>query len=86
MNGDKTALEIFKISGKYLGMGLSILIDIINPERIVIGSVFARNPQLFETACRGIIEKEALKPAAAVCEIVPAALGDQVGDYASFFT
>ena len=83
INGDKTALKIFKKSGKYLGIGLSILIDIINPERIVIGSVFARNPQLFEAACRSVIEKEALKPAAAVCKIVPASLGDQVGDYAS---
>ncbi len=83
INGDETAIEVFKISGKYLGMGLSILIDIINPERIVIGSVFARNPQLFEASFQESIEKEALKPAVAVCEIVPAALGDQVGDYAS---
>ncbi|MDB4768911.1 ROK family protein [Saprospiraceae bacterium] len=83
INGDKTAIKIFKKSGKYLGIGLSILIDIINPERIVIGSVFARNPQLFEAACSSVIEKEALKLAAAVCEIVPAALGDKVGDYAS---
>ncbi len=81
--GDKTALEIFETSGKYLGIGLSILIDVINPQRIVIGSVYARNPHLFEAACQKIIEKEALKPAAEVCEIVPAALGDQVGDYAS---
>ena len=81
--GDKTALEIFKISGKYLGVGISILIDILNPERIVIGSVFARNPHLFEAICKEVIEKEALKPASEVCEIVPAALGDQLGDYAS---
>jgi len=81
--GDKTALEIFEISGRYLGIGLSILIDVINPQRIVIGSVYARNPHLFEAACQAVIEQEALRPAADVCEIVPAALGDQVGDYAS---
>ncbi len=81
--GDKNAIEIFEISGKYLGIGLSILIDVINPQRIVIGSVYARNPHLFEAACQKVIEKEALRPAAEVCEIVPAALGDQVGDYAS---
>jgi len=60
--------------------GLSILIDILNPQRIVIGSVYARNPQLFEKACMEIIDREALKPARDVCEIVPAALGDQIGD------
>jgi glucokinase len=81
--GDATALEIFRISGDFLGKGLSILIDIINPQRIVIGSVYARNPHLFIAACNQVIEKEALRPAAEVCEIVPAALGDQVGDYAS---
>ena len=83
LSGDKMAIEIFEISGKYLGMGLSILIDVINPQRIVIGSVYARNPHLFETACQKVIEKEALRQAVEVCEIVPAALGDQVGDYAS---
>lgn len=81
--GDKTALEIFEISGRYLGAGLSILIDIINPQRIVIGSVYARNPHLFNATCMDVIAKEALRDAADVCDIVPAALGDQVGDYAS---
>jgi glucokinase len=80
--GDETALRIFEISGEYLGRGLSILIDILNPERIVIGSVYARAIKFIEPACRRIIELEALLPAAKVCEIVPAALGDEVGEYA----
>jgi glucokinase len=81
--GDKTALEIFEISGKYLGKGLSILIDILNPQRIVIGSVYARSRQLLEPHCMKVIEQEALEPARAVCSVVPAELGDQVGDYAA---
>jgi glucokinase len=79
---DTTALEIFEMSGQYLGKGLSIIIDIINPQRIVIGSVFARNPHLFAKACKEVIDREALKPAREVCDIVPAALGDKIGDYA----
>jgi glucokinase len=82
-NGDATAEEIFKLSGEYLGKGLSILIDVLNPQRIVIGSVYARNPHLFQPASQEIIAREALKPAWDVCEVVPAELGDQVGDYAS---
>jgi glucokinase len=66
-----------------LGAGLSIIIDILNPERIVIGSVYARNPQLFHTLANEIIQKEALKGAANVCKIVPAKLGENVGDIAS---
>lgn len=81
--GDKVALEIFEISGTHLGKGLAILIDILNPQKIVIGSVYARCRQFLEPACLKVIEQEALEPAKAVCSIVPAALGEEVGDYAS---
>ena len=82
-NGDTTALEIFEISGKHLGMGLSILIDVLNPQRIVIGSIYARCRQFIEPSCMKVIEQEALEPSRSVCIIVPAALGEQVGDFAS---
>jgi glucokinase len=39
--GDALAQEIVKISAEYLGKGLAVLIDILNPECIVIGSIFA---------------------------------------------
>jgi len=81
--GDNTALEIFEISGKYLGKGLAILIDILNPQLIVIGSIYARCTEFIEPACMKVIEQEALGPSRSVCRIVPAALGEQVGDYAS---
>ena len=81
--GDKDALGIFNISAKKLGFGLSVIIDILNPERIVIGSVYARNPKLFNRLTCEIIEKEALEGAWNVCKIVPAELGDKVGDFAS---
>ena len=82
-NGDPTAIEIFRISAEYLGKGLSILIDVLNPQKIVIGSVYARNPDLFKAVCQEVIRRESLSPAWKVCEVVPAALGDQVGDYAA---
>jgi glucokinase len=81
--GDEDALELFRISAEKLGEGLSIIIDILNPERIVIGSVYARNPQLFDSLMEKVIEKEALSGAWNVCKIVPAELGDKVGDYAA---
>ncbi|MDX9946510.1 MAG: ROK family protein [Bacteroidales bacterium] len=81
--GDKTAIKILEISGEYLGKGISVLIDILNPEKIVIGSIFARCRQFIEPACLEMVRQEALAPSAAVCTIVPAELGDSVGDYAS---
>jgi glucokinase len=82
-SGDRDAISILENAGKYLGKGLSILIDVLNPQRIVIGSVYARCRQFIEPACMKVIKQEALAPAADVCSIVPAALGEEIGDYAS---
>ena len=81
--GDKTALEVYRICGEKLGKGLSILIDLLNPERIVVGSIFVRSRDLIWEHAKKVIEKEALPVSARVCEVVPAALGEQIGDYAA---
>ena len=84
--GDPTALEVYRLSGEYLGKGLSLLIDILNPEKIVIGSIFTRNKSLFFDAMTSEIEKEALLPSANCCKIVSSGLGEEIGDYASVAT
>ncbi len=81
--GDETALEIIRISAGYLGRGLAILIDMLNPECIVIGSIYARNEELFRPGMEKILQEEAIPAALEVCSIRPAALGDSIGDYAS---
>ncbi|MCD6202563.1 MAG: ROK family protein [Bacteroidales bacterium] len=80
---DILALEIVRISAEYLGKGLAILIDILNPECIVIGSIYARNEALFKPHMMKILKKEAIPAALEVCRIVPAGLGDTIGDYAA---
>ena len=40
--GDPLAVSILQAAGEQLGKGLSMVIDLLNPERIVIGSIFAR--------------------------------------------
>ena len=82
-SGDEVALEVFRESGRRLGMGLSMIIDILNPEVIVIGSVFARSGHLLRAEMEKVIDTEALAPSAAVCRIVPAELGDEIGDFAA---
>lgn len=81
--GDALAKEIYDISSRYLGIGLSILIDIINPEVIVIGSIYTRNEDMMKPVMESVIAREALPLAAKVCRIVPAALGEAIGDYAA---
>lgn len=81
--GDPLALAIYQRSGQYLGRGLAILIDILNPEAIIIGSIFVRRTALLWAAAAAVIEQEALGLARQVCKVVPAALGEQIGDYAA---
>ena len=81
--GDPLALEIYRESARHLGQGLAILMDLLNPERIVIGSVFARSEALFREEMENVIRREALPLAVSVCRIVPAALGERIGDIAS---
>jgi len=80
--GDETAREVYRECGRRLGAGLAILIDLLNPERIVLGSIFARSGHLLVPAMREVLEREALPRSLSVCRIVPAELGDAIGDYA----
>ncbi len=81
--GDPVANEIINISADYLGQGLAILIDILNPECIVIGSIYSRNEMLFKPLINKVLQREAIPSALEVCRIVPALLGDSIGDYAA---
>ena len=81
--GDPVATEIVELSARYLGRGLSVIIDILNPELIVIGGIFARRENLFRPQMEETVRREALSPARDVCRIVPAQLGESIGDYAA---
>jgi glucokinase len=81
--GDPVANEIIGISAEYLGQALSTLIDILNPECIVIGSIYARNELLFKPLIEKVLQREALPASLEVCRIKPAGLGDSIGDFAA---
>lgn len=81
--GDEFAKKVFRKSGKMLGKGLSILIDIINPELIVIGGVFMRSGDLLIPSMKRELKKECLSYSLKACKIVPAKLSENIGDYAA---
>lgn len=82
-NGDEFALEVYSRCAEYLGRGLSVLIDILNPEAIVIGSIYERNSDFFLPLVKAVIARESLTCNSQACEILPAVLGDSIGDFAS---
>jgi glucokinase len=80
--GDADALAVLTETGRWLGRGLAVLIDVLNPEVIVIGSLAVRLGDLVLAPAREVIAREALPAAVAACRIVPAALGERLGDRA----
>ncbi len=81
--GDETALRVYRDCGTRLGQALSILVDVINPECIVIGSIFARAGDLLIPTMQAELTREAIPSSLSVCKIVPAALTESVGDLAA---
>lgn len=81
--GDSDCTEVFRESAEKLATILAFTIDILNPEVIALGGVFMRNADLFMEVVDPILEREALPLARKVCRIVPAGLGESVGDYAA---
>lgn len=82
-NGDEVAAKVYEISARMLGRTCAMTIDILNPEVIIIGSVFQRSEPLFRKILDETVREEALSNSYSVCKIVPALLGDKIGDYAA---
>lgn len=76
---DALALEVFHLMGIYLGIGLANLINILNPEMIVIGGGVANAWDLFEKDMRHQVSDHAFPLPAARVRIVPAECGDDAG-------
>jgi glucokinase len=81
--GDAVALEILRSTGERLGEVLAILVDLLNPDRIVIGGLAMRLGDLLLEPARRVMRHEALDLPARTCQVVPAALGEKIGDVAA---
>ena len=81
--GDAEAVSIYERVGYDLGKALAILVDILNPEAVVIGSIYVRSREFIEPSMRRSLEKYALAQSVAAVRIVPAALGESLGDCAA---
>ena len=77
--GDEYALELVKDTAKFLGAGVGNLVNIFNPEIVVIvGGVTMAGDQLF-VPLRSEVKRRAFKPAVDRCRIVPGELPGTAG-------
>jgi glucokinase len=79
--GDEYALEVIKDTARFLGTGVASLINVFNPDVVVIcGGVTAAGDRLFGPL-RSEVKRRAFRPAVDACRIVPGELAGTAGVY-----
>jgi glucokinase len=81
--GDADAQAVFAESAERLGQGIALLCDLFAPDLVVLGALGVRLGNLLIPGARRVLDTEALPAVAARVRIVPAALGEQIGDVAA---
>lgn len=77
--GDPVARRIFARIGEYIGFGLSSVVNLLNPEKIIIGGGVADAGDILLDPIKETIKKRAMVVAGSAVEIVPAKLGNTAG-------
>ncbi len=77
--GDPIAQEVVRETARFLGAGVANLLNIFNPDVVVLaGGVTEAGEALF-TPLRAEVRRRAFRPAVAACRIVPGALAGTAG-------
>lgn len=77
--GDPVAKQIFRIMGEYIGIGLTSVINLLNPEKVIIGGGVAAAGDILFDPIKETIAKRAMTIQKEAVEIVPAQLGNTAG-------
>ena len=77
--GDGAALEVFARIGGLLGVGITSLVNIFNPELVVIGGAVAQAGDLLLEPARAVLRERGLRPQRDQVRIVPALFGEDAG-------
>lgn len=80
---DPDALAVAAEAGSWMGRGMALLVDALNPQIIVVGSLAIVLGDRILGPARKALAAEALPSAVAACEVVAAALGKRLGDVAA---
>ncbi len=77
--GDPVAQRIFTIMGEYIGIGMASVVNLLNPEKIIVGGGVADAGDFLLNPLKETLYKRAMKVAGAAVEVVPAQLGNTAG-------
>lgn len=79
LQGDAVSIQIFKQMGKIIGLGLTSVINLLNPEKIIIGGGVADAGDILLEPIRKTILDRAMPIQASAVEVVPAQLANTAG-------
>ncbi len=79
LQGDAVSLQIFKQIGEIIGVGLSSVINLLNPEKIIIGGGVADAGEILLEPIRKTIEDRAMPIQKEAVKVVPAQLANAAG-------
>ena len=77
------AKQVFEHAAHHLGRAFAMLGDLLNPDRIILGGLGMRIGDALMPTAERVFREEALPQVVAICRIVPAELGETIGDIAS---
>lgn len=83
LQDDADALAVAREAGLWMGRGISLLMDALNPEVVVLGTLGVVLGHRLFNAIGEVIAHEALPQARLGCEVIPSVLGAKIGDLAS---
>jgi len=81
--GDALALHLVDETAHYMGVGLANIIQALNPQAIVLGTIATQQGDFLLDRIRAVVRAETWPQMAKVVQILPSPLGDEVGDYAA---
>ncbi|MBU3107769.1 ROK family protein [Clostridium gasigenes] len=78
-NGDKVAISIRDNALRYLGIGVTNIINTFDPDMVVIGGGVSKAGKIIFDKVKEVVNERGLKTITSGCEIVPAKLGTDAG-------
>ena len=81
--GETEACALVQAMGERLGQGIAVLVDTLNPDLIVVGTLGVVLGELLLDPARASMVENAIPTSANHCRIVPAELGNALGDVAA---
>ncbi|MGI6541646.1 MAG: ROK family protein [Limnochordia bacterium] len=79
LQGCELSRQVLEDTGRYVGTAMANLVNVLNPEKIIVGGGVARAGEMILGPLRDTVKQRAMGPGAAMVEVISAVLGPRAG-------